>query len=931
MPTKGTSVNRVVAKNSEKLSLFQRFGLFFYDRRETTLLFWLALLVFGGLSYATFMVRQGFPGVDVPVSVVAGPYFVGDRARVDKDVSKPFSETLKSVPEVDTVTAQADANFFSAVVRYDEGVSAAAGSAAVEQALQDRGNLPKELHLEFRPINAAKFVEQSDLLVAVYGVGGVSPQNLQQRAKGVADKIAAQDTVASTHVIEQFKTGVNPATGKPATQQQSFDWYGEQSGDGTTFHRTVLIGVTAHAGGDALELSKDTEATLTAIDDDLEGIGTHIAADFAPDINRQISGLQRSLIEGLLAVLILCFLLISWRASLTSALSMITVLALTIAILYAIGYTLNTITLFALILSLGLIVDDTIIKVEAMDAAKLESRRKRDIVSLAAKRVSRASAAGTFTTMLAFAPMLFVGGVLGDFIRLLPITIIISLAMSLLVSLTIVPLLASGIILRGKPKESRNPILKLEKAISNGLARLLLVGKTSRVKGVIVGVLALSLAVGAIGASTIYFQKLKFDIFPNTKDSDTLSMTLRFPADITTGDASSIAAIANETLDKTLKDNLESVTYQSSGSATSATATIKLVHFDERDATSPELIQDLEKAFEGFRGTVVKISQVDAGPPADDMPFKVQIYAENQASSDRAAAAIAAFLRDREVERPNGTTANITAVEVANPAAVSRIDARRVVEVRAGYDAGDTSALVAATKDDIEQAFPASRLASFGLDEDALEFNFGAESQNQESFGAMLVAFPLLLLAMYVLMAVQFKSFLQPLLIFMAIPFSFFGVSLGLHLTDNPLSFFVLVGFFALIGIALNNTILLTDYANQAREDGKGRIDAMASAVKARFRPLIATSLTSVVALIPLALNDPFWESLSYTLIFGLLSSTFLVIVTFPYIYLGGEVLKIIGHRIWTRQLPAILQYPLDILVFPIRLVDFLLYIAFRR
>ena len=136
------------------------------------------------------------------------------------------------------------------------------------------------------------------------------------------------------------------------------------------------------------------------------------------------------------------------------------------------------------------------------------------------------------------------------------------------------------------------------------------------------------------------------------------------------------------------------------------------------------------------------------------------------------------------------------------------------------------------------------------------------------------------------------------MLIFMAIPFSFLGVAAGLHYTNNPLSFFVMIGFFALIGIAVNNTILLTDYANQARNQGHGHFESMALAVKARFRPLITTSLTSVVALIPLALSDPFWESLAFTLIFGLLSSTLLVIVTFPYYYLAAEYLRVHFSRV---------------------------------
>ena len=126
----------------------------------------------------------------------------------------------------------------------------------------------------------------------------------------------------------------------------------------------------------------------------------------------------------------------------------------------------------------------------------------------------------------------------------------------------------------------------------------------------------------------------------------------------------------------------------------------------------------------------------------------------------------------------------------------------------------------------------------------------------------------------------------------MAIPFSLFGITLGLYLTDNAFSFFAMLGFFALIGLSIKNTILLTDYANQQRKSGMGAVDAAHEALAERFRPLIATSLTAVFSLIPLAITSPFWEGLAIVLIGGLLSSTFLVITVFPYYYLGAEFLR---------------------------------------
>jgi predicted RND superfamily exporter protein len=101
-----------------------------------------------------------------------------------------------------------------------------------------------------------------------------------------------------------------------------------------------------------------------------------------------------------------------------------------------------------------------------------------------------------------------------------------------------------------------------------------------------------------------------------------------------------------------------------------------------------------------------------------------------------------------------------------------------------------------------------------------------------------------------------------------------------------------MLGFFALIGLSIKNTILLTDYANQARRNGMTPIDAAVAALSERFRPLVATSLTAICSLIPLAVTSPFWQGLAVVLIFGLASSTFLVLTVFPYYYLGAEYLR---------------------------------------
>ncbi len=212
--------------------------------------------------------------------------------------------------------------------------------------------------------------------------------------------------------------------------------------------------------------------------------------------------------------------------------------------------------------------------------------------------------------------------------------------------------------------------------------------------------------------------------------------------------------------------------------------------------------------------------------------------------------------------------------------------------MRAKYSTDDLTNNLDATEALVNDLFDENTLAARGLSADAITFDFGQESDNQDDFAslgrAMMVALGLMLL----LLVFQFRSVVQPLLIFLAVPFSFFGVFAMLSLTGNPISFFVGVGFIALIGVVVNNTILLVDAANQARRRGLRPGLAIAEAVERRFRPLVATTVTTVVGLLPLALSDPFWEALSFTLIGGLLSSTFLVLLAFPVFYLTVEKVR---------------------------------------
>jgi multidrug efflux pump subunit AcrB len=386
-----------------------------------------------------------------------------------------------------------------------------------------------------------------------------------------------------------------------------------------------------------------------------------------------------------------------------------------------------------------------------------------------------------------------------------------------------------------------------------------------------------------------------FNLFPPSKDTNQLAVDLTFPAGTTVPEAEAIAERADKLTSEILGDNLEQASYYGMANERSARLTIQLKPYGEREPTAPQLSAELERRFKSFGEARAAASPIDAGPPPSN--FKVDITASDRKEAERLAADMAEYLESRELVRPNGTKALISEASVSNTSVFQRSGTRPVISVEASFQDTDTTTLTTLAKAAVAERYTDQTLASYGLKASDVTVDLGQESENQDSFKALAIAFPIVLLAIYLLLILEFRSFLQPLLIFMALPFSFFGIALGLYYTDNPFSFFSMLGFFALIGLSIKNTILLTDYANQARRSGARAVDAVAGALSERFRPLVATSLTAVVSLIPLALTSPFWESLAVTLIFGLLSSTFLVITVFPYYYLGAEYFRMLVSR----------------------------------
>lgn len=892
----------------EKDKFLPRLTTLFFDRPRLTAVLWLAVALFGVACYTTLLKREGFPSVQIPIAIVTGVYAPNEAAVVDEKLAKPIADTALQQDGVGSVQTESADNFMTATIQYKEGTDASAAVKKLEQTIQQSGQLPEGAQVRYNvPYFGATGgdVEKLDLAVSFYAPEkDVSVADLQKKAQEAAEWLNQKDIpgVEKVFVKSAFETTTNPATGQQVTVQRSFDRYGSHENN-DSFHRSIIIGVSAEPGSDVLKVHDHVQGALHELADQeqFQDYEAAISASFAPSIRENISELQKVLIEGLLAVLVVGSIVIAVRASIITVISMITVLVTSIGFLFLIGYTLNVITLFALILGLALIVDDTIIMVEAIDAARKREKDARQAVKVATRKVSRAMVAATLTACLSFAPLLFVSGILGTFIRAIPVTIIASLLISLLVALIFIPFFARFLLLGKKqmgPKAADDEIAAgFEAKLANFIARPMMWAQHSRRKLFGVGMIAVIIGFGFVVAGGLIARNVTFNIFPKSKDTNAIVLQLLYPQGTSIEQAERIAAQVEDMAKGVIGENFEHGTYYSSGSSQSAALSIELKAYDKREITSPEIVEQLQEKFsKEFREARVVVAQVDLGPPA--ATFGVDIWAEDREAAFRAANDIAAFMSSTTLERIDGTTAKMTNVTVSSADEYIRTGSDLIVRVSSGFDAGDTSTLVNLAQQEITDEFDAEKLKSYGLDEDDLQFELGQEAENQESFNTLLLAFPVLLVAMYVLLAVQFRSLLQPLLIFLAIPFSLFGVMLGLYLTDNAISFFTMLGFFALIGLSIKNTILLTDYANQARRAQATAVEAAHAAIEERFRPLFATSMTAVVSLIPLAISSPFWEGLAVVLIFGLLSSTFLVLTVFPYYYLGAEYLRLTFGRL---------------------------------
>ena len=230
-------------------------------------------------------------------------------------------------------------------------------------------------------------------------------------------------------------------------------------------------------------------------------------------------------------------------------------------------------------------------------------------------------------------------------------------------------------------------------------------------------------------------------------------------------------------------------------------------------------------------------------------------------------------------------------VETVGPAQINRINQQRVAVISANIAIGDqSSAMISASKLIEQLNLPFSVVATFG----------GQSEEMQQSFDSMLMALTLAIFLVYLVMASQFESLLHPLLILFSVPLAAVGSIYGLFITGTNISVIVFIGLIMLAGIVVNNAIVLVDRINQLRSQGSDKVSAIKQAATSRLRPIIMTTLTTTLALVPMAIGlgegAELRAPMAITVISGLLCSTLLTLIILPVLY------QLFDHKNFANQ-----------------------------
>ncbi|MCT4545030.1 MAG: efflux RND transporter permease subunit [Vallitalea sp.] len=678
-------------------------------------------------------------------------------------------------------------------------------------------------------------------------------------------------------------------------------------------------------------------------------------------INDMVSSVSiNAIIGALLAIFILFIFLKDIRPTIVIGIAIPISIIVSFTFIWLSGISLNVVSLGGLALGIGMLVDNAVVVLENIYRMRREGKSKVVASIEGSKQVAGAITASTLTTIAVFLPVIFTKGFTAQIFKEMALTVTLTLLASLLVALTLVPMLSSKLI--KKPDTSNHH--KAMDGFRNYYVKLL---KGSLKRRGLVFILAIIIFAASIyGALTIGTE------FMPTTDEGQITITASMPKGTTYNNTVQKVKQIEEILSSF--NEIESISssigkntmgpMMGAGGTDTGTINLSLVPKSERSRSTQEISDEIRNKIEEKVDCKLEINAVSNMMAFSSIPVQINISGtdfevleslakevtsiveningtvevENGISKGApelnimlnkklsgplgiTTAAVAGTIRERltdiksttldlngkkievyinetkdtklntkdigELEFTSMTGKDVKLKDIATIeeglgyTSINRTNQKRVISITSKLEEGISSGKVGKIIDE--------KLKELNIPDGYSIENVGEYKEIQDSFRSLLLALLLGVVLIYMIMASQFESFLYPFIILFSVPLAFTGAFIALYITRTPLSIVSFLGMIVLAGIVVNNGIVLVDYINKMIIAGKSTEDAIIEAGSIRIRPILMTALTTILAVIPIALGigegAEMIAPLGITVIGGLIISTFLTLIIVPVMY----------------------------------------------
>ena len=743
----------------------------------------------------------------------------------------------------------------------------------------------------------------------------------------------------------------------------------------------VLLQISKQSGANEVATS---EAVVERLDElAAENPSVHYAAPYlASDyINLSVESALQNIVLGVVLAAIVVFLFLRrWGATMTIAISMPVCILTVFILMNVFDLTLNMMSLGGIAMGVGMIVDNSIVVLENIYRFAAEGHDRLSACVEGTKEVTTSVVASTLTTVAVFLPLGLSGGIAGMMFKDFSLTIAFLILSSLVIALTLVPLLCYMLLDENKVrqqamKKSQRPANRLVARVGGWIARLSSLYQQLLRYFVYHLKTGMLVSVGMVAIFAVCCLSTNMVLIPEM-DQGTVSISVSMPIGSEVEETSAITDRITGIVERDVPE-LESMYAMSQ--AESATIGLNLVGKSERSRSSSDIANDLRVAMQDIAGCEITASasqmtgmtsgddisveitgddydtlamvagdltnQISALPDAVDVTnslseqvpqVKVTMRREAAAQYGLTAAAVGAAVR-AELTGATATTVTIDNQELdvivrGDGAASESLDALRSMPIassRGGYvplstvaevsveqapqsiNRSNQSRVVTVTGDTISGNTTGitkqitAILDGYTMPEGYTAQVTGSYSDMMESFGDLLLALLVALGLVYFILAAQFESFAMPVIVMMILPVAFTGALFALPVTGRDLSMISMVALIRLAGTVVNSSIILVEYIKIRRNMGESREEAILKACPLRVRPVMMTTLTTILAMVPMAMGwgdtNEMMSDMGITMISGMVISTVVTLLFTPVYY---SVIDNLAHRRPRRKQP---------------------------